>query len=390
MVSRRNNKRQGDSKPIVIAAPTLKEAYRLIKRDFGKDAVILGSRSVTTRQSLGLGHEKSVEVTVQAPLNSEAARSLVNQYQSDNSGMGATPADLPAEVAKEVSRIEELVKAISLKHDDMNQQRAIFQQNPLAESLLEAGVTSGTIEKLITRFSSETGQEVTNRMAALTWLTDNLKASNCDWDGFYGCHAFIGQPGSGRTSLVYEAAARLQTAKRRTLVLSVMPEDKGGIRKLQSEASRSGFDAAVISQESQLASSTEHLAKYEAVLLDLPAMNRAIMAPHQALHNWLADNSSFHRHLVVPLDADPQDVSDLATLVRHWHMDWLAVSRCDLTKRQGKILDFCDAIPLPYSLVSERKETGQSLDIAKSGALMDRILGHDQNSMTVNGFEAGA
>ena len=368
----------------MISAATLKEAYRRVKQELGDDAVILSSRSVTRRQHQGLGNEKTVEVVVQPP-GFTSGRPLGRRVPDQQTGATADPkpaAVLPGELGQEVARIEQLVQEISNHYQDQSRRATILEDNPVAESLLQSGARPATVEKLMTRFISETGKEVGDRVGAITWLTDNLRASNCDWDGFYGCHAFLGRPGCGRSSLIYQAAARLQELGRRTLVLCLMPEHKGEVRRLQAEASRLGFDAAVIQRENQLVKSEAHLVRYDAVLVDMPALGSPQMSVGGPLHGWLANNPSFHRHLVVSLETDPDDMEQLVTAAKDWQGDWVAVSRCDLTGRKGKFLEIGDLVPLPFSLVGERTAGGPQLEIAGSGAILDRILNQGSGPTT--------
>lgn len=376
MVSRRRARPSADGQPIVISAPTLKEAYRKVKEELGEEAVILDSRTVTRRQSLGLGSEKMVEVRVQpsgtTPVT--AGRIAPGSWSVPAPASMQQPG-LAREITREVDRIEELVEAISRQYEERHRQAAVFRDNALARTFLEAGARPGTIEKFLTRFTSETGKEATDRVAALTWLTENLQASNCDWDGFYGCHAFLGRPGCGRTAMVYRIAAKLQELGRKTLVLAIMPEHRGETRRLQTEASARGFDAAVIQQQSQLEKSEAHLARYDVVLVDLPAFGAGAMNTGGPLHRWLAVNPSFHRHLVIPLDSDPEDLQDLALAAKDWHCDWIAASRCDLTGKTGKFLDFSEMVPLPYSLLGRKAGQAMELEIASSGGILDLVLG---------------
>ncbi len=368
-----------DERPGVFRAATLKEAYRRVKHVLGDDAVILGSRKVTQRQALGLGQEQIVEVMA-GPAGTRMDRPRWSDVAEPRSTRQetVTPGGMPAQLVKDVEHIESLVKAIEEDFQARQERAGLVQGNPLAETLIEAGVRPTTMEKLLTRFTSETGKSARDRVAALGWLTDSLRASNCDWDGFYGCHAFLGRPGSGRTSLVLEAAGRLRKLGRRTLVLLVMPENKADVRRLQTAASEMGFDGAVIQQPNQLSRSDEHLGRYEAVLVDMPSLGHPAMAPGGVLHTWLASNPGFHRHLVLPLESDPMEMSGLADAIRDWHMDWLAPSRTDLSQLTGKYLEFQDALPLPYSLVSRRGPDGLNIEIASSEKLVDSMLGTEK------------
>ncbi len=371
MDSRNRTRPLANNQPVVVSAATLKGAYKQVKEEFGDDAIILGSRTVTRRQALGLGHEKVVEVMVQNPAGMAVSHNQHSaRFQFQNAG-GDTTAPLSKEMLAEVDRIEELVKAIAEDFKKIDTRASITRGNPLAESLVNGGASPETVQKLLTRFTSETGHSSNDRVAALSWLGENLRASNCEWEGFYGCHAFMGPVGAGTIDLILSTAAKLQELGRRTLVLNVLPEDRSRIKQLQVEASRCGFDAAVIQKTSQLARSEEHLKRYDVVLVDMPNLGHPTMATGGALHGWLAGNTTFHRHILVPANQDPKDMEAVTTAARIWNCDWLGMTRLELTGRPAKILDFADANPLPISLI---QNNGQ-VEIASSGQLLDFILG---------------
>ncbi len=381
MRSPRNSKPSVDGAPVVVSAPTLKEAYRIVRADYGEDAVILGTRTVNRRQELGLGHDREIEVTVQMPgataavsgLGSRTGRAL--STGGTRAATATTGPDLNQEIIREVTRIEQLVAAIAEDHDRMSRQRLPYCDNPLAETLIENGASPAAVNTMLTRFTSETGNPVTDRPAAVAWLTENLRASNCSWDEFYGCHAFLGEAGCGRSDLVLTAAGLLQAMGRHTLVLSLMPTSSGDIKRLQLEASRVGFDAAVIKKESQLASAEKHLANYDVVLVDMPPLRHEVMAEGGRIHGWLARNTGFHRHLLVPMDKDPAYMDYLNRAVRVWNCDWVAISRADLSGRGGKLIDLLEKVPVPVSLTGANPAHGGSLEIAQSDRLLDAMLG---------------
>ena len=376
MASSRNTRPSVDGTPIVISAPTLKEAHRRVKAEFGDGAIILNTRNVIHREEMGLGQKKVVEVLVQDPSTPAPAGGLGHRHRrprTDDTPATGTISVTEEDLLREVERIETLVTEVT-NQAATRQRSAAILENPLAETLHHGGVSVGTLEKIFARMSGETGKSGRNRAQAISWLTDNLRASNCDWDGFYGCHAFLGKSGAGRTEMVLQAAARLRTLNRRTLVLSLFPANSGEVRYLQSEAGRHGFDAAVIRKEGQLAASESHLADYDVVLVDMPTLDHPVLAVGGELHSWLADNPGFHRHLLVAGDQDPTDVEDLVQAAKAWNCDWVAVSRLDQTRKPGKLLDFTDSVPLPLSLAGFGPKADEPVEIAASGRLIDMIL----------------
>ena len=370
MVFRNKALQPVDSRPAVVSAPTLKGAYKLVKQQFGDDAIILGSRSVTKRQPLGLGHEKVVEVMVQEPTTRRGRQHpVLNMGGVTHESSGGTEMEMIAEV----ERIEGLVASIAEQYDKLDLKTSVTRNNPLAESLVGGGASPETVQKLLTRFSSETGQPSNHRVAALAWLSENLRASNCEWEGFYGCHAFTGPVGIGQTNLILKAAIHLQKLGRRTLVLNVLPDDSGQIKQLQVEASKHGFDAAVIQKPNQLMKSEEHLKRYDVVLVDMPHLDHQQMAAGGILHHWLSGNTTFHRHMLISSIQDPRDMASVVSSSRNWNCDWLGFTRMEQTGCPAKVLEFIDAVPLPISLLEYKNE----VEIASSGQLLDFILGQN-------------
>ncbi|RKZ19712.1 hypothetical protein DRQ50_01470, partial [bacterium] len=290
---------QADEGLVAVKAATLQDAYRRVKKDFGDDAVIVGSRTVTRRQDHGLGRDRYVEVMVQA---------------DGQAGVRRPPAKSSTErrdMAAEVARIEDLAAILEEQHARLVKGTARVDANPLSGILTGAGASAETVAHLLTRFAGETGRPEHDRPGFLSWLEENLPASNSDWAGFYGCHAFLGRSDTGRSDLVLGAAAELSARKRRTLMLSIMPAHRGEVRRLQAAAAAGSFDAAVIQNTDRIAAVAEHLGNYDAVLLDLPEIDTPAMSPGGTLHRWLAANEGFHRHLVLPLDGDVRDLADM-------------------------------------------------------------------------------
>lgn len=382
-----NNRHLADSGPVVVTASTLKEAYQIVRQEHGPDAVILGSRTITRRQEKGLGQVKLVEVTVQgpgAPAQSASSRPMASsavygagQVQTSNTTTAAK-AKICHDIVKEVNRIEELVATISQDHKRHAEACLPACDNPIADALQENGASRAIVSAVLTRFQSETGKSTDDQAAVRTWLIEQLSASNCAWSDFSGCHAFLGEAGSGRTDLVLAAAAKMQQDGRRVLVLSMMPSNKGDVRRLQLAAAAEGYDAAVINHQRQLAGIDKHAGSYDAVLIDLPAIGTEAMGEEGPIHNWLAANASFHRHLVVPMDKDPRDLNALSQAARIWSCDWIALSRTDLTTRIAKLLDLMEAFHLPISLESCDPLGSGALTIAQSSELIARVLPNDQ------------
>ena len=377
MPANRNSRLSVSGEAAVITAPNLQDAYRRVRREFGGNAVILGTRSVTRRQETGLGREKLVEVLVQGPGGAGGSgrpgAPTFTGLRESHGGRGH-PVGMPADILAEITRIENLAAAIESRLAAGALPDQALLSTPVAQSLLVAGTRPQTVQKLLQRYTSETGASPDDPATVLAWLARQVRASNCDWDGFNGCHAFLGYSGSDRSELILATAARLQALGRLTLVLVLFPEDSGQVRRLQTEASKHGYDAAVLQKQTQLQRCEEHLARYDVVLMEMPDLERSLMASEGPLYRWLAPHAGFHRHLVAPLDSDLDDLAPLRDESRHWNCDWMAVTRTHRTRRPGKLLDLLEMLPLPVSLVMKGGAAAAVPDIARSGDLLDGVL----------------
>ena len=359
----------------VVEASTLKEALRQVRARYGEDARVIRSRSVTRRQPGGLGREKVVEVLVEPGSGSKRARGAAGvEPPGARPGFGA-PAGLTREIAAEVERIEDLVRQIAVEQAGRQDRRRHLDGNPVAEALVAAGAYPGVVVRLCDRYQAETGGDPRDRAGMLEYLTRSLPTGRGGWDTFEGVHAFLGAPGAGRTEMVLGVAARLVAAGRQVLVLSLLPRHGGDIRRLQAEAARHGYDAAVIQKPRQLAAAAEHVARYDVVLLDAPAFGLAGQDGMDVIRREIVQNPDIHRHLVFPLDRDLRDSGPMLDEARAWNCDWLAVSRVDQTGRRGKILDLVDRLPLPMSVVGDTAWPAGEPDVASADSLTDLILG---------------
>lgn len=354
---------------MVISAPSLQTAHRRIRERFGDDAVILSTRNVTRRHELGLGQERGVEVVVQPP------GTAAGRFTAASARFGLEPQApdaVPAELLREIERIESLVEQVSAEYE---RQRADDDgaADPAAGFLIAAGASPVVARRVCSRYAAAAGRGAGDPAQLRTWLATQLRASNCGWEGFYGCHAFLGDSGCGRTDLVLAAAAHLQAQGRRTLVLAVMPSDPGTTHRLQETAAAGGFDAAVVTGARNLAEAEPHFGNYDAVLVELPRLDAPAMAVGGALHAWLAANVGFHRHLVVGADRDLADQAGLAGVTRDWNCDWVAFTRLDRTRRTGKLLDILETVPLAVSLLSRDPLHGGAVSVASSADVANLV-----------------
>ncbi|MEZ4388743.1 MAG: hypothetical protein R3D98_14465 [Candidatus Krumholzibacteriia bacterium] len=357
-------------KAAVVEAPTLKDALRQVRQRYGDDARVIRSRTITRREPAGLGTQKVVEVLVEPSGDARGRQGLERSVERRVHPWS----HLSGEIAAEVERIEGLVQQIARDQARRGAAGAAAPRNRLAAALLEAGAEPQVLARQLERCRAETGAREDDRAAFLDYLTANLPTGRGDWRDFGGTHVFLGPSGSGRTALLLAVAARLAGDGRQVLVLSLLPQHGGDVRRLQAAAADHGYDAAVIQKPRQLVAARDHLAGYDVVLIDTPALGQSDRADAAALCREIVANPAYHRHLVIPLDRDLRDTELVLQQAREIHCDWLALTRLDQTRLRGKALNLLDRMPLPVSMVGDPTAAGGEPQLATPGLLLDLML----------------
>jgi flagellar biosynthesis GTPase FlhF len=398
MAARNSEKPSSESRPQVVTAPTLKEALRRVRDRYGPDARLVRSRSV--KRPVGLGEERFIEVTVAAPPTRQATAgpdSFTPGYTASGTyppavaaaagrtplGQGETagpaphpiaaPTTVSAEIQREIARVEELVR-------DMVKPRRVAAiseataTHPLAASLLAAGTSSRTAALIMERYADDfagSGDPVRDLRPI---VAGELRTAGEDWQDLRGCHVILGNEGCGKSELVLAVAAKLQGRGTKTLVLNLLPRHAGDLRRLQHEASRHGYDAAIIKQTSQLEMIWSHLERYEVVLIDTPPWLHPSLTVAGDVQRLIGQNAALQRHLLVPLDGDISDTENLRPLVRDWCCDWLGLTRTERTRKPGKIFDIAESLGLPISFLTRGPWPARQVEIAGAGNLLRLIF----------------
>ena len=366
----RNSTPPADERSTVVTGPSLSEAFKRVRQEFGPEAVISGSRTRSRRKSSGWGTEKVVEVLVETP----------GAPCSQPRGFGSQAVDLTGEIRHEVERLEQMVEDICRTGNNPTENEQHASGNPLAEHLIENGASPDAVDRLLTRYAGETGQPRNDRPGAIAWLAGYLGTGAGILEDWEGNHAFLGEHAADRLDMVLHLARLLTKAGRRVLVVLVFLDPDRDEPRLKNMAAAAGHDAAVVRDVGQLQDMDSHLAGYDMVLLDLPGLMDHELAEGGPLHRWLASNENFHRHLLMPMDRDFLDLNDLTEATRSWNCDWLALTRLDGTRRAAKLLDLIDSIPLPVSFMAENAVGEGLFTSATPELLLDRILAADTSA----------
>jgi hypothetical protein len=358
-----NCTQQPETSRHLVTGQTLQEALDNVRQQFGERACIVETRTASRRDDDGLGHTRLIEVSVVLPAVKTPAEPIAPERDR---------AEISDAIIAEIERIEHLVENLKPTDDDIPATDGVgFADYALGKALLTAGTSLPAVRHLRRLNVAESGR--TDMASARDHLMGLMRTSGGQWETLAGCHLFLGRPGAGKTDLILATAARLKTLDKRVLVLAYAPRHHGEVIRLQEEASARGYDAAILRDAAQLAGGLEYFAQYDAVLIDTPSLGSPALADEE-LHDLLAGQENIHRHMLMPMDAGLTERELIWGAARDWNCDWFAVTRLDLTKQSGKLVDVLLAAPQPVSLVGGGAWPGTYPDIATPELLISRIL----------------
>ncbi len=352
-------KPQLDQTTVIVRGDTYQMALANVKKRYGPHAAIVESREARVKSPDSLEEQRIIEVIVALSAD------------EDKTPTAAT-VNLKAAMALEVDRIEKLVAELEQPQPEApDPDQELLSNYPLTSGLLRAGTSKPAVLHLA-RLWQATEVDGTRTEPRLH-LRQQIKTNRGDWLNFGGCHVLLGESGSGKTTLCLGVASQLAAKGQKVLVLMAGARHKGDIRFLQEEARVLGIDAAILKQGQELTRAEEYFNAYDAVLIDTPAIGHS-ERNDSSLHHALADNTRFHRHLVVPVDADAGADARLWKHARDWNCDWVALSRRDLAARPGRALEIAMASPCSLSLQSYRRSGETTVSIIQAEALISGLL----------------
>ncbi len=332
-----------------VRARTLDVAMKRARDVFGADAVVLGTENVVRKLPDSLSVEPLVELVVQ-PVRPVTADRLRVREGADYEIV--RPAPTPGERARrlrdDVERIERLIA--SVEHASLRL-GSLDADYPLLDALLTAGVSADALRVLQARFEREAPGQ--GEAAAREHLRGLLRGSGArDFASIRGAHVFLGAAGCGRTSMLVRVATEMVRAGRRPVIVAAAPYHRGEVRRIEEVASTLMIDAVVVRTTDELQRALKLHADADAVLVDTPCVLSRARGEAGELLAHLRESEIYFKHFVLSMTDDIDVLLGLLDLHRRWRCDFVALSRIDLARRCGKIVDIAVHHPVTFSFLS--------------------------------------
>ena len=369
-----------------FVAPSMQEALKQIKKEFGDDAIILSNRSVEHPE-----WKNAVEITAAIDKKDEPQAEKVH-FQSliEKPAIQPSTNTIPTTViqtqlnsmTKEIEylrdRIEFLINHIKyehLPHIPKNLQEILKLLNKNGVNLTLA---NNMIEEI---FTSLSGEELMDEEMILKKLNNKIK----HFLNITGPIKFnqnqttvvllMGPTGSGKTTTIAKLAALYKyTYSRKVALVSADSYRIAAMEQLKAFAEIAKIPFVAVYNNNDLTEKINTLRKYELILIDTTGLNAKNMKQMVSLKETIRIAKADEIHLTLSMTTKYSDLSDNIKNFNMIPYDGIILTKMDETEGMGDILNIAADFEKPYSYITFGQDIPEDINLANRNELAQIIL----------------
>ncbi|MCJ7545107.1 MAG: flagellar biosynthesis protein FlhF [Phycisphaerae bacterium] len=383
-------------------ACTMAEALADVKRDLGRDAVILHTRSFRKGGWLGLGGRPMWEVIASSqvnvpqrlpsgryvPMPKESAASIAQApaaAQPLGQAISRTMAELHGMVAALLTRsvpvaiAQRPLSALAVAGGEAPEALAAWRTHLLRRDVAEETVTELLGEVAREMPASDLCRPVVVRERLVTAVASRLPAADVSVPQATGrprVMVLVGPTGVGKTTTIAKLAARFRLAERRRVGLVTIDTYRiAAVDQLKTYAQILEVPLRTVLRPGELAEALAQMAGLDVVLIDTAGRSPADAPRLGQMKAFLDAAHADEVHLVVSATAGracaARVVESFAVLAAN---RWI-LSKLDEVESFGAALSVAGAIKMPMSFVTTGQEVPDDIAPANPRKLAELIVG---------------
>lgn len=374
-------------------AQNMIEALRLIKREFGPDAVILSVRKTeNTNKLFGFSRAAGIEVTAATD-----AQIKYDKFQGHNRDRSN---------AREVEEKNGFIKSLCAGSRLINKKNSLYKwRNPKRNI---------DIKELYSAYCQLLEQDVDPHIALeLTREVNRLASSNsCLWNkGFKSCLlqaldekgisanrvkivkekqklvAVIGSTGVGKTSTIVKLAAAAGTGVRnKNVALITLDENRiGAIEQLKVYAKIIGIPIKVASCKKEVKKQIETLTGYDLIFIDTPGISQTNQVQFNELKEAFSRIHDVEFHLVLSAATNEKTLRDVIEKFRIFQVSRLIFTKLDESISYGGIVNQLYRSKIPVSYFTNGQQVPEDIEAATIEGLADLVFNENKLKKFLSG-----
>lgn len=384
-------------------APTMTEALRLIKKEFGPDAVILSARSLNQGKGL-FGVKKQTGIEVTAAIDFAAEETANQVIETKVVAAAAGRASIPVKGQN-----------ISIRIDDSITEKGMFQtvptnvrpvRNPYPPSFpelderfkekfhrhfLRQGVDSHFVQELLALYLRKYGTETewggqrfcSNLMDVFSDM--GISTQSSDVSGRQQIHGFFGPAGSGKTSAMVRLSAIFSYQnKKKVGWITFDTKRVAAAAQLQVYGKILGVPIETVGTIREFKSALKRFESMDYIFIDTPGMGLRDVRIIQDLAEIMEYARMDQGYLVASAATKNEDLIQMANVYQPLGITGLIVTKLDESQSYGNILNLLMHSKIPASYFTSGQEIPKSLEKASGEKLVELLLNAEEESIPSN------
>lgn len=395
-------------------AQSMSEALRMIKKEFGEEAVILSAKN--NRKGGRLFAGKSAKVVVTAAIDRNAVAGAENEKIEETSPMTdefepKTPAQGRG-VSEHLGRLLEgytpitrtgmqklqpklvnIVSRVQSHHHDEHDTSA-SQLADLQQSLTEQGLNQSLAAELANRMVDLAGDDTLDDKEKVSVLSQIITAKN--WvapikplaRSLQRIVVMVGPCGAGKTSAVAKLAAHALIGGQHDMaVISLDDQRVAGTTELERYAQIMSFPFEAVTRRQQFSKAMERFSDCGLILIDTPGIGQEELERMERVGQMLDMLENPEVHLLVNAAIREQVMARTIEFFLPLGVNRLMPTHLDWAERLGPFVNQLTKFRMPVSYLSTGTQVPEGIRLAAAGEMAAMLLSIDGNAHRGEGFE---
>jgi flagellar biosynthesis protein FlhF len=382
-------------------APSMSEALRMIKKEFGPDAVILSAKSLSQEKSLfGIKKPAGIEVTAATDTFAMETRALETHAVSAAARGGVSNAlkgqNISVRIDDSVGRqglmntLQTGLKSLSIRKGTQPASAGTDEdfKEKFKNHFSRQGVEDFFIQELFALFTEKS-------CSAMEWNGQDFPSGllkvfpelGISAEGPENCskrlqvHGFVGPAGSGKTS----AMARLTAIyahqfKQKTGWITFDTKRVAAAAQLQVYGKIIGVPVASVNTVKEFKEALKCFAQMDHIFIDTPGMGFRDARMIAEMSEILKHGHVNMMYLVAGASTKNEDLIQIIKAYQPLSVTHLIISKLDESQTYGNVLNLLMRSKLPVSYFSSGQEIPHSLEKATLEKVVELILNPDRES----------
>lgn len=367
-----------------FTAATMPEVMKLVRAEFGDDAVIISQRIVKTKKLLGLMSTKTIEVTAGVdtvvPEKKAAAQAavlptaIIKNTPPPATATTVASADTDA-LREELADVKDMLQQLTR---EQQQQKYPTELNDFLTMLKKQGLD----KELITVIGDELFGHIKHKALPLKRVALQeaaakvlrQKLQHLPIGGFSTDKKFIhllGPTGVGKTTTIAKIAAR--TALEKKMKVGFMTTDTyriAAIEQLKTYAGLLQAPVEVVYSLTDYEQATKNLAKQDVVFVDTAGRNYKEQRHVEEITNLLSFSAHMETYVVLSATAKESDLCDVINQFENVPFEKFLFTKLDETNSIGTMIN----LMVKYNKGLSYYTSGQEVPEDIEEASLDRLI----------------